>query len=65
MKREEIVELIGRPISDAEWLEAHRRLKVSARYSNANAVLDCCVAGLGVEATIEDAAAELVARSQQ
>lgn len=57
MKREDSAALIGRPISDAEWLEACSLLECIERHPEAEAVLDRCIdRGLSVEATIKELA---------
>ena len=55
MKREELETLLGRPLSNAEWLEVWRLLKSGECHPAAEAVLDRCIErGLSIEATINE-----------
>jgi hypothetical protein len=55
MKREQIEELVGRKITNAEWLDVSELLELIERHPNADAVFDLCIdRGLSVEETIQE-----------
>ena len=55
LKREQVEAVVGRPLTNAEWLEAWRLLKSVERHPDADAILDRCIEqGMTIEALIDE-----------